>query len=89
MPCWSDMYLKVTHIYRLYDAHGQLLYVGLSNRPNERVRQHMRRQPWGSEIATGTFERFECRADAQAEERRAIGSENPMHNITRPSEQWV
>lgn len=89
MPCWSDMYWKVTHVYRLYDVGDNLLYVGISNRVNDRVRQHMRRQPWGNSIAGATFERFPCRIDAQVAEREAIRTENPIHNITRPAEVWV
>lgn len=89
MPYWSDMMDKVTHVYRLYDEDGALLYVGISNQVRRRVMHHRSHKPWGHLVAGATIERFMCRADAQAAEWEAIQRENPKHNITRPVDEWV
>ena len=47
---YSDICNKKSCVYWLYDADGELLYVGLTTNPLGRVSQHRCKQPWGKEI---------------------------------------
>lgn len=72
------------HLYRLFDAADQLLYIGLtSKRPADRLSEH-RDKPWRDDVA-----RMDVRilrvseAEAKAAEAAAIKAENPRHNRQR------
>lgn len=69
-----------TTLYRLYDAEGDLLYVGISTRPMQRVREHSKGQTWWLEVASQSFEHFPSRPDAAAAELAAIRAEKPRYN---------
>lgn len=66
------------HLYRLYDAAGALLYLGRSRLPRNRVKTHLRTQPWADQISSCAFEHIE--GDLDVAERRAIATEAPKHN---------
>lgn len=71
-----------TYLYRLYDDAGQLLYIGISNRPVRRWIEHLTSKPWADQVAR--MERghgYPTHADARAAEKLAIRSEYPRHNI--------
>lgn len=80
---YSDYCNKPSAVYRIYDAPGNLLYVGMALRPENRIVVH-KRKPWGHLIDHYTTEWFDNRRDALAAERSAIHHENPIHNIVRP-----
>lgn len=70
-------------LYRLYDANGTLLYVGIAENPKTRWKQHARAAPWWP-LVDETRSRVEwhsSRADAEAAEKAAILAEDPVHNI--------
>lgn len=69
-----------TALYRHYDAHGALLYVGISLNPFSRTRQH-RNAPWAELVARIDIEWFPCRDSALDAETVAIQAETPKHNI--------
>lgn len=71
-----------TAVYRLWDADGQLLYVGCSHDPRARYVEHERLQPWWP--AVDRYEEIWCdtRKEAEAAERIAIGAEQPAYNST-------
>lgn len=74
----------MTTVYRLFDAEGNLLYVGCSLTPPARFRQHEahgRSQKWWHDVASCTFEHFETRDAALAAESRAIAGESPRWNV--------
>jgi len=81
------------HLYRLYDAQGELLYIGQSGEPCSRVKRHLREQPWAAEICHGTFEsiaghRFVVEAAAIRRERpryNVAGVTGPYSNLRRGS----
>lgn len=83
MAYYSDYYIKPSWVYRLYDAAGSLLYVGLTTNPVDRVPSH-RRKSWGPLIDHYTIERFPDRESAKVAERSAIHREEPIHNLVRP-----
>lgn len=68
-------------LYRLLDPSGQLLYVGLTVDPGQRLVQHRGGKPWWSEVATITVEQHPDRASAMRAEAAAIAAESPRYNI--------
>lgn len=81
---YSDYYQKPSCVYRLYDAEGNLLYVGMALDLTPRIMAH-KRKAWGHLIASHTVEWHENREAAKAAERLAIHRENPAHNLVRPN----
>ena len=70
-----------TALYRLYDADGSLLYVGMTSNLRSRMVGHAADKPWWAAVARQTTEWYDTRAEAAAAEAEAIKSENPIHNI--------
>jgi predicted GIY-YIG superfamily endonuclease len=71
----------VTTLYRLFDAEGALLYVGISQYPKDRLKQHRASKAWWSLVARTTTETHPTRAAAEEAERVAIAREEPRYNI--------
>lgn len=71
-----------TALYRLYDADGRLLYVGISKRPVVRWAEHAvdKGDLWWSEVERKTVEWFDTREEAESAEVRAIREEKPEYN---------
>lgn len=67
-------------VYRLYDARGQLLYVGKAVSLPSRCRAHKATQPWWPEVASVTTEPCADLAEAERLELIAIQQEHPKHN---------
>lgn len=80
---YSDMVDQRTCVYRLYDAEGELLYVGMSMNLAGRLSKHHMRS-WWPEVAETVVEWFPGREAAKAAERSAIHHENPRYNLVRP-----
>lgn len=68
-------------LYRFWNADGQLLYVGETNDPMRRWREHSQTKPWFSEVVTFTRESFPDREAARKAELAAIRTERPQYNI--------
>jgi hypothetical protein len=69
-----------TVVYRRHDAHGFLLYVGVSNWPQDRASGHGHNSLWAEFATAGTNEWFASREDAVASEIAAIRDERPLFN---------
>lgn len=67
-------------LYRHFDAAGALLYVGVSDNPASRLRQHLVTSDWAGEIASVTLAWFDDRQSALCAETIAIMTEKPLHN---------
>lgn len=74
-----------TWLYRLYDADGLLLYVGVSTNPKDRFIKHYR-TIWWPLVNRVRLEWHATRAEAFVSEKAAIISEIPIHNVARPKE---
>lgn len=74
-----------TALYRYFDAEGRLLYVGIAFNPIARQSQHRSAAAWYGSLDRMSAEWFATRREALDAERRAISSEDPLHNIKRPS----
>lgn len=69
-------------LYRLFDAEGQLLYVGITTDPEHRWKRHAMFVQWWGLVARRTVEWLPSWPDAMAAEKRAIQSEGPRFNGT-------
>ncbi|MFE5514481.1 hypothetical protein ACFQ9J_28500 [Streptomyces sp. NPDC056529] len=66
-------------VYRLWDAEGNLLYIGSAYEPDVRYREHQKK-PWWPEVAQRTEEWHPNRGRAYVEEMKAIASEPSKYN---------
>ena len=83
-----DHYLRVrerTHVlYRCYARHKVLLYVGITNHPEERLAQHRADKPWWKYVDHITLQNYPSRKHLIEAEAVAIREENPTFNIVKP-----
>lgn len=78
-----------TALYRFYDAHENLLYVGITNDPWRRWRRHVLEKPWYPQVKHQSVTWYDTERQARKAETRAIRSEYPQFNIAgaiRPPE---
>ncbi|NUR04241.1 MAG: GIY-YIG nuclease family protein [Streptomyces sp.] len=75
-----------TALYRLFDANGALLYVGITNDPEVRWKAHSHKKPWWPEVTEKAVMWFVDRTAAATAEARAIRLEAPLWNIAQPDE---
>lgn len=68
-------------LYRFFDAHGNLLYVGLTVNPGTRWTSHSKDKVWWVDLAMVTVQHFPDFASVRAAEIAAIRHENPRYNI--------
>ncbi|MEU3282892.1 type II toxin-antitoxin system Phd/YefM family antitoxin [Streptomyces antibioticus] len=69
-----------TALYRLFDANGALLYVGISTQPDTRWTQHASDKPWWPLVQCRKVEWHPDRTAAEAAEREAVRTEEPLYN---------
>lgn len=70
-----------TALYRLFDADGALLYIGISGDLKARFARHAAVKSWWPHVARKTVEWHLTRAEAAEAELKAITAEHPQHNI--------
>lgn len=70
-----------TALYRLFDASGALLYVGITGNPQKRFGEHAATKEWWPAVAERRIEWLATRVDAAASEKKAIERELPSWNI--------
>jgi excisionase family DNA binding protein len=70
-----------TAVYRVFDAEGALLYVGISNKFGTRWEHHASMQPWWPLANKQTVEWHPDRDTAEAIEVAAIKTECPRFNV--------
>lgn len=72
-------------VYRMFDADGRLLYVGMTSNPHARIkvwRSTGRADGhWFPQVESIRWEFFDSKPGAAAAERQAISTEAPLHNI--------
>ncbi|MBP2581890.1 hypothetical protein J3A78_002368 [Streptomyces sp. PvR006] len=71
-----------TALYRLFDADGALLYVGIANNPRTRWSSHAGEKRWWGDVSRKTLEWFATREEAESAEVAAIVGERPRYNVT-------
>lgn len=70
-------------LYRLFDADGQLLYIGISDVPSRRFTQHAYDKPWWPEVVRKSLEWHPDRVSVENAEALAIRSEGPKYNVRK------
>ena len=70
-----------TALYRLFDASGALLYVGISDNLRTRFTDHAATKPWWPQVKRKTVQWHLAREAAAAAEKAAIRDENPAYNL--------
>jgi predicted GIY-YIG superfamily endonuclease len=73
-----------TALYRLFDAKGRLLYVGISRDPSFRWKQHRGDKGWWPLVVDKRVTWYATRMLALQAEALAIHTEAPIHNGVRP-----
>lgn len=69
-------------VYRAYDEHDLLLYVGCSRVPEKRIQQHRYTSKWFPRMARLVEEWHPTFHIARAVERAAIDTEQPEFNVS-------
>jgi hypothetical protein len=69
-----------TALYRLFSP-DMLLYVGISDNPIARFKQHAKKQAWWPEVTRKTIQWYPSRDDAAEAELAAIRDELPKFNV--------
>jgi len=68
-------------VYRAFDEHGKLLYVGIALNWGKRWTQHAERSPFFALVARLEIAWFPTEQHAHAEELRLIAEHNPPWNV--------
>jgi predicted GIY-YIG superfamily endonuclease len=75
-----------TTLYRLYSEQGELLYVGISVRVEQRMYEHSQSKWWWLEVEHQVLTQCPTRREALELEELAIKGEKPKFNITHNQE---
>lgn len=70
-------------VYRCYDAAGDLLYIGCTYNPPQRMHSHSLISAWFPEVAQVRLLVFPDRRTGFIKEREAIETERPRFNTPR------
>lgn len=70
-------------LYHLSDASGCLLYVGITNNPHRRWRQHASSKRWWPEVASAFVEWFGDPDEARSAETWHIRNSHPVYNLAQ------
>ena len=68
-------------LYKYYDDHDRLLYIGIAWDELERRREHKKSDIWGVDIRRVEVAHYANRTMASAEERLRVQAERPLWNI--------
>ncbi|MEU1275301.1 GIY-YIG nuclease family protein [Streptomyces sp. NPDC005799] len=80
-PGVGDKGAGETAVYRLSDADGNLLYVGIGRNPMARWASHADQHAWWPRVTSFEVAWYPSREEAAAEERRALREDGPACNI--------
>jgi hypothetical protein len=72
-----------TALYRLYGKDSELLYVGITGTPGQRMTQHANTQSWWPGVVRKTMVWYPTRGDACDAEATAIDVEKPKYNLRK------
>lgn len=67
-------------LYRHFSADGTLLYIGVSARIPQRIKEHAKHSFWWKDVTRIEIEHFDDRKSVLEAERLAIINEKPLHN---------
>jgi predicted GIY-YIG superfamily endonuclease len=85
-PNHYDKIRQRTHVlYRCFTRKKVLLYVGMTNDPEDRFKQHKAAQPWWNYVDHITLQRWPSRKALMEAEAVAIREERPKFNVNIPA----
>ena len=67
-------------VYRIYDAAGELMYVGVTKRGHKRQTEHVAHKRWADEMAETQWEHYPTREEALHREAHLIRTHHPRYN---------
>lgn len=70
-----------TAVYTLYDRNGRVLYVGLTNNVDRRMRQHAHSKAWWGQVSRREVNWYGTRQIAASQEAFRIQLLQPRHNV--------
>lgn len=73
---------KPTALYRLYDAEGSLLYIGITYDLSKRWTSHSYEKTWWHLVTRKEHQWFEDRTQAEEAEKAAVAAEHPRYDAT-------
>ena len=68
-------------LYRCFDDHGKLLYIGITGNFAQRTFNHEQNSKWFRKARNLTLHHFQSREATLDAEREAIKNERPIYNI--------
>lgn len=71
---------SVTYLYWLWDREGQLLYVGITDDVDRRMRDHSKDKFWWGDVKRTTKVAFQTRYEALWAEWAVIATSRPVYN---------
>lgn len=80
---------RQTAVYRLFDAEGALLYIGMAHDLYMRFNSHRAQKPWWPYTGYATVEWFANRDGARRHEALAIIKERPRFNSKKSDPCWL
>ncbi len=72
-------------MYRIFNDADELLYVGMTVDPGQRIGDHRGLKRWWQQVARITLTWFDDRPTAAAAELAAIRDERPLYNVREPA----
>lgn len=72
-----------TCVYRLRSEDGTLLYIGISNDPDQRFKAHRFEKDWFDDVDHHDLTWYPTRREAAEAEVIAIRAEDPLYNLAR------
>ncbi|WP_411119910.1 GIY-YIG nuclease family protein [Streptomyces sp. 058-1L] len=76
-------YEQPAAVYRLYDADGALLYIGMTRNEVSRWKSHRKEMLWWREVVSKHLTWHDTRWQAWEADRHAIRTEGPAHRQSR------
>lgn len=70
-----------TAVYQLFDHRGNLLYVGITNNVQRRMRQHSKSKEWWGQVNRREVHWCDSRQSAAYREAAVIKTRRPIHNV--------
>lgn len=69
------------YVYYLINEEARPIYVGYTNNPRRRIREHRKDKPWFSEVVTVDINRFGSKLEALREEAMSIKFGEDLKNM--------
>jgi predicted GIY-YIG superfamily endonuclease len=72
--------LSTHYVYRMFDQHDRLLYIGRTYQPTQRLIGHKSATPWFADVVRIEWRCYPDFRAAELAEKLAIRREKPIHN---------